>query len=207
MADYKTTDKTEWFIRKMRSGWFTRREIVGQAASEFPDIPSKTLDGTMGQYWSDSVNPKWGTYKAIRALGLTVEEKDGRRRIMPNGGASTTASASYKVPSVKTLQAQPRRSVSCTDRRDEGDQYSASKTREMWNSNKLELWEQALARYWTKVKASNLALEKEMAQLNVEVIRMMDPQARMKAAELNRVLSTTEWTPRKVDMVLWTCAR
>jgi hypothetical protein len=30
---------------------------------------------------------------------------------------------------------------------------------------------------------------------------------RRKAKELNRVFSTTEWTPRKVDMVLWTCGR
>jgi hypothetical protein len=155
MADYKTTDKTEWFVRKMRSGYFTRQEIVGQAASEFPGIRSKTLDGTIGQYWSDSVNPKWGTYKAIRALGLTVEEKD----IVPNGGVSTT-SASYKIPSVKEFHAQPGRSVSRTDSGYEGDQYSASKTREMWNSNKRELWGQALERYWTKVKVSNLALEK-----------------------------------------------
>jgi hypothetical protein len=35
------------------------------------------------------------------------------------------------------------------------------------------------------------------------LIRIM----RRKAAELNRAFSTTEWTPRKVDMVLWTCAR
>ncbi len=30
---------------------------------------------------------------------------------------------------------------------------------------------------------------------------------RRKAAELNRDFSATVWTPRKVDMVLWTCAR
>jgi energy-coupling factor transporter ATP-binding protein EcfA2 len=33
------------------------------------------------------------------------------------------------------------------------------------------------------------------------IIRIM----RRKAAELNSALATTEWTPRKVDMVLWTC--
>lgn len=27
---------------------------------------------------------------------------------------------------------------------------------------------------------------------------------RLKAAELNRLFSTTQWTPRKIDMVLWT---
>jgi len=30
---------------------------------------------------------------------------------------------------------------------------------------------------------------------------------RRKAAELNRVFPVVKWTPRKVDMVLWTCAR
>jgi hypothetical protein len=37
----------------------------------------------------------------------------------------------------------------------------------------------------------------------VILIRIM----RGRAAELNRTFSTTEWAPRKVDMVLWTCAR
>src|SRR5882762_7729477 len=36
MPDYRTVDKTEWFIQHMRSGWFSRREIVGIAAKEFP---------------------------------------------------------------------------------------------------------------------------------------------------------------------------
>jgi hypothetical protein len=35
------------------------------------------------------------------------------------------------------------------------------------------------------------------------LIRIM----RRKAVELNRVSSLVKWTPRKVDMVLWTCAR
>ena len=35
------------------------------------------------------------------------------------------------------------------------------------------------------------------------LIRIM----RRKAEELNRTFSTTNWTPRKIDMVLWTCAR
>jgi hypothetical protein len=30
---------------------------------------------------------------------------------------------------------------------------------------------------------------------------------RRKACELNAAFSSTDWTPRKVDMVLWTCAR
>jgi hypothetical protein len=60
MSDYRTTDKTEWFTRKMMSGWFSRAEIVDVAASGFPGIARKTLDGTIGQYWSDSVNPKVG---------------------------------------------------------------------------------------------------------------------------------------------------
>jgi hypothetical protein len=35
------------------------------------------------------------------------------------------------------------------------------------------------------------------------LIRIM----RRKADELNQVASPIKWTPRKVDMVLWTCAR
>ena len=37
----------------------------------------------------------------------------------------------------------------------------------------------------------------------VILIRIM----RQKAVELNRVFSTSKWTPRKLDMVLWTCSR
>jgi hypothetical protein len=44
MRDYKTVDKTEWFIRQMKSGWFSRQEIVEVAAKEFPSTPVKTLD-------------------------------------------------------------------------------------------------------------------------------------------------------------------
>jgi len=64
VLDYKTIDKTGWFIQHLKSGSFSRQEIVAIAAKEFPTIPLKTLDGTIGQYWSDSVNPKWGTYKS-----------------------------------------------------------------------------------------------------------------------------------------------
>jgi len=35
------------------------------------------------------------------------------------------------------------------------------------------------------------------------LIRIM----RRKAEELNREFSATFWTPRKIDMILWTCAR
>ena len=49
------------------------------------------------------------------------------------------------------------------------------------------------------------AMNPESLKLNegAILIRIM----RGKADELNRTFSTTEWTPRKVDMVLWTCAR
>jgi hypothetical protein len=38
MPDYKTIDKTGWFIQPMKSGSFSRQEIVGIAAKEFPSI-------------------------------------------------------------------------------------------------------------------------------------------------------------------------
>jgi len=77
MSDYRTIDKTDWFIQRMISGWFSRPEIVELAESEFAGIYRKTLDGTIGQYWSDSVNPKWGTCKAIQSRGLKIIESRG----------------------------------------------------------------------------------------------------------------------------------
>jgi hypothetical protein len=49
------------------------------------------------------------------------------------------------------------------------------------------------------------AMNPESLKLNdgTILIRIM----RRKAVELNRVSSLVKWTPRKVDMVLWTCAR
>jgi hypothetical protein len=44
----------------------------------------------------------------------------------------------------------------------------------MWNTNDPEVWQKALNRYWTFVKPSNLALEKEMDELDAETVRMMD---------------------------------
>jgi len=82
MADYRAADKTEWFIKAMQFGWWSRKEIVALSAIEFPGVPSRTLDGTIGQYWSDCVNPKWSTYQAIRKRGLKVVQTDGKRRIV-----------------------------------------------------------------------------------------------------------------------------
>ena len=326
MLDYKSIDKTEWFIERMKSGSFSRREIVAIAAKEFPSVPLKTLDGTIGQYWSDCVNPKWATYKAIQSRGLKVVENAGRRRIVEACEASISAAGKVRNSNVKPF-ARPLRTVA--DARMQGDG-----TREMWNTNAPDLWRKALNRYWSFVKQSNLALEREMQELDVEAVRVMNPQEwysfllekyfrwkytapnryasttkmlrsyaennellalhaikerlfaldkdnlqqclalassirglgtagasgllavlfpahfgtvdqfevkalakipelperdliaamnpeslklregailirimRRKAAELNRAFSTTEWTPRKVDMVLWTCAR
>src|SRR6266571_3119199 len=97
MSDYRTVDKTEWFIRQMKSAWSSRQEI---AAKEFPSTPVKTLDGTIGQYWSDSVNPKWGTYKAIQARGLKVVENAGKRSIVEGSGNFSTAAANNRNLSV-----------------------------------------------------------------------------------------------------------
>lgn len=82
MAPYNATDKMDWFIRNMTSRWFSCEEIVAQAEIEFPDVPKKKLNGTIGQYWYDCVNPKWPAYQAVRKRGLCVEESaDGRRRV------------------------------------------------------------------------------------------------------------------------------
>jgi hypothetical protein len=47
----------------------------------------------------------------------------------------------------------------------------------MWNTNDPGLWQTALTRYWTFVKASNLALEKEMDRLDAETVKVMNPKA------------------------------
>jgi serine/threonine protein kinase len=168
MADYKTVDKTEWFIQRMKSGRFSRQEIVELAAKEFPSTPMKTLDGTIGQYWSDSVNPKWGTYKAIQARGLRVVENAGGRRIVEGSGAFALPAANVRDSTLKACPA-PIRAVADPQGRGNG-------TREMWNNNDPGLWQKALDRYWTFVKPSNLALEKEIDQLDTETVRKMNPQ-------------------------------
>jgi hypothetical protein len=106
MPDYNAMDKTDWFIQKMRSGCFSRREIVELAATESPSISEKVLDSTIGQYWSDSVNPKWSTWKAIRARGLRVVEAEGRRRIVEDCEAFTSPAANDKIstPGVQTAE-------------------------------------------------------------------------------------------------------
>jgi hypothetical protein len=142
MSDYRTLDKTEWFIQHMRSGWFSRQEIVGIATKEFPSTPVKTLDGTIGQYWSDSVNPKWGTYKAIQARGLKVVENAGKRSIVEGSGEVTLPAASLRASSPKECSAQTLADA----------QGPSDETREMWNTNDPDLWQKALKRYWTFVK-------------------------------------------------------
>jgi hypothetical protein len=194
VLDYKTIDKTGWFIQHLKSGSFSRQEIIAIAAKEFPTIPLKTLDGTIGQYWSDSVNPKWGTYKAIQARGLTVVENAGKRRIMENGGTVTPPAVNSWNSIVQPYPAavKPVAEMQC----------QSDGTREMWNSNDLDLWQTALTRYWTFVKASNLELEKEMDRFDVETVKAMKPKAwfelllekyfRWKYTAPNRYGSTTK---------------
>jgi hypothetical protein len=194
MLDYRTLDKTGWFIDQMKSGSLSRQEIVAIAAREFPSIPVKTLDGTIGQYWSDSVNPKWGTYKAIQARGLKVVENAGRRRIVEGSGAFTEPAANDRNSPPKPFSA-PVRLVTDMQGRSDG-------TREMWNTNDPALWQNALSRYWTFVRASNLELEKEMDRLDAETVKAMNPKAwfdfllekyfRWKYTAPNRYASTTK---------------
>jgi hypothetical protein len=89
----------------------------------------------------------------------------------------------------------PVRVVAATQGRGDG-------THEMWNSNDPGLWQKALNRYWTFVKPSNLALEKEMEQLDAEAVKVMNPQEwygfllekyfRWKYTAPNRYASTTK---------------
>jgi hypothetical protein len=193
MADYGTIDKTGWFIRHMRSDWLSRKEIVEIAAKEFPFTPVKTLDGTIGQYWSDSVNPKWGTCKAIQALGLRVVENAGRRHIVGGSGAFTLRITNIGDTTLAACSAPVNAIV---------DTPNLGAGTRLWNSNDHNLWQNALNRYWTFVKPSNLALEQEMDHLDAEAVRMMDPDAwyrflldkyfRWKYTAPNRYASTTK---------------
>ncbi len=194
----------------MSSGRFSRHEIVQLAASNFPDVPWKTLDGTIGQYWSDSVNPKWSTWKAIQARGLSVLEDRGRRHITGGGRTNPSVSSNGNMPP-ETFSAQSPRAVADIQRRcGDSDLRSAgegghadTETRELWNSKEPRLWEFALDRYWTHVKPHNLALEREMDQLDAGIVRAMSPQAwygflleryfRWKYTAQNRYASTTKW--------------
>jgi hypothetical protein len=106
LPDYSTVDKTSWFIQRMMPGWFSRPEIVDLAAREFPTVPRKALDGTIGQYWSDSVNPKWATYKAIHARGLAILESAGRRRIVGGGHIPASPGANVSDPPPRAILAQ-----------------------------------------------------------------------------------------------------
>ncbi len=108
MPDYENTDKTEWLIQKMSSDWFSRKEIVTLAATEFPGTSRKKLDGTIGQYWSDSVNPKYQTYKTIQGRGLKVVIDAVRRRhITKDGEVPSLPPESTNVSSPKNSPGRP----------------------------------------------------------------------------------------------------
>jgi len=85
VVSYDMVNKTEWFIQKMSTGWFSRKEIVELAATEFPNISGRVLRGTIGQYWTDCTNKEFQTFKAIRARGFRVMESDLKRHIEREG--------------------------------------------------------------------------------------------------------------------------
>jgi len=112
MLDYEAINKKDWFIQKMRSGWFSYQEIVAEAEAEFPQIPRKRLEGTIGQYYSDCVNEKWTTpLKAIRERGLRVVEANDRRLIVKDGGAFTSTAANDAISTQEALPDDPVRTV------------------------------------------------------------------------------------------------
>jgi len=151
MPDYRTVDKTEWFIQHMRSGWFSRREIVGIAAKEFrASRRRRWMDHRsilVGQRQS-----KVGNVQAIHTRGLKVVENAGKRSIVEDSGAVSLPVANDWDSTLKECSAPARAPADM--------QVQSDRTREMWNTNDLDLWHKALNRYWTFVKPSNLALEK-----------------------------------------------
>ena len=154
MSNYAGIGKTDWFIEKMRSGWFSKLELVNLAAIEFPDVPRKKLEGTIGQYWTDCVNPKWSTYKAVQARGLKVLESNGRRHIVSNSDCGSSVGyvnpSPPNMPAVssvqKPLHMAKRRSGAQTVQR---SIPLSSAVSDLWNSKEEVRWQEALERYWT----------------------------------------------------------
>jgi hypothetical protein len=61
-------------------------------------------------------------------------------------------------------------------------------------------------------KIPELPERDQLSQMNPENLTLgsgtlLIQVMRRKAAELNKRFSTTKWTPRKIDMVLWSCER
>ena len=62
------------------------------------------------------------------------------------------------------------------------------------------------------LQVNGLSEAKMIARMNPNALKIQDgvlliSLMRRKARELNTLFSTESWTPRKVDMVLWTCGR
>ncbi len=79
----------------------------------------------------------------------------------------------------------------------------------LWNEPRAEEWEIALKRYWSYLKPTNLELEQEIQQLQVEEIASMDEMQwyefllhkyfKWKYTAPNRYGSTTKYLRRSVD--------
>ena len=203
MADYGAIGKTDWFIQKMRSGWFSRPELVNLAAAEFPDILRKKLDGTIGQYWSDCINPKWSTCKTIQALGLKVVESGGRRHIVINSDPRPGVIGTPAISGSQRKAASVVRNQCSGTRPGAPSKQSDVVVAELWNGKDRALWQKALDRYWTFVSAANFNLEKRMEQLDSTAVEEMSARQwyrfllseyfRWKYTAANRYASTTMW--------------
>jgi hypothetical protein len=86
-------------------------------------------------------------------------ENGGKRSIVEGSGTSTQPVANDSNSCIPA----PVKFVAEVQTQSDG-------TRKMWNTNDPDLWQNALNRYWTFVKASNLELEKEMDQLDAETV-------------------------------------
>lgn len=62
------------------------------------------------------------------------------------------------------------------------------------------------------LQVSNMPCEDKIKRMNPNALKIQDGVLlisimRLKAKELNSLFSIAAWTPRKIDMVLWTCGR
>jgi len=70
--DYARTEKITWVVKHMDT-WISKREFLHQAEVAFPNTPLETLNGTIGQYWTDSTNAKYDA--PFRRRGMRGEER------------------------------------------------------------------------------------------------------------------------------------
>jgi hypothetical protein len=148
---------------------FTPAQLKAELFETFPETKPQSVNAP-DCFYSDR-KKAGSTCPECGKLGGFAVNRDG---VVDTGASGWGGISPFYVPSGNTRSGQSSiRIAACSgvpQGRDDG-------TRELWNSSDPKLWQSALSRYWTFVNPSNLALEKEIEQLDTEVVRTMDSQA------------------------------